>query len=88
MYYEEQVIDGQLCYRTTPDGPWAVVPYKELVGRVVRAERKVNTFDQVREALQTLYDEQNDAPLENRRVQWGYAMTLARDALAAMEEQP
>lgn len=46
------------------------------------------TFDQAREALQALYDEQNDAPLENRRVQWGYAMTLAREALAAMEAQP
>lgn len=48
----------------------------------------VNTFDQAREALQALYDEQNDAPLENRRVQWKHAMGLAHQALAAMEAQP
>ncbi len=45
MYYEEQVIDGQLCYRTTPDGPWAVVEYKELVDRVVFAEKKVRQLE-------------------------------------------
>lgn len=45
MYYEERVIDGQLCYRTTPDGPWAVVEYKELVERVVYAEKKVRQLE-------------------------------------------
>lgn len=52
MYYEEQVIDGQLCYRNAPDAPWAVLEYHYVVTRLLRAEKKVNTFDQAREALQ------------------------------------
>lgn len=36
----------------------------------------------MREALQALVDEQNDAPLERRRPQWEAAMKLAREALA------
>lgn len=48
-----------------------------------KAERDLAVQDaaRLREALQVLYDEQNDAPLENRRQQWQAAMTLASDAL-------
>lgn len=56
MYYEEQVIDGQLCYRNAPDAPWAVLEYHYVVTRLLRAEKKVNTFDQAREALKLALD--------------------------------
>lgn len=49
-----------------------------LTNRLTQAEQQVA---RMREALQVLYDEQNDAPLENRRQQWQAAMTLASGAL-------
>lgn len=39
-------------------------------------------------ALQSLYDEQNDAPLETRRAQWERAMRSARNALRMYDEGP
>lgn len=84
MYYEEQVIDGQLCYRTTPDGPWAVVEYKDLVQRAIRAKRQFAAFDQAREALaycQAYFDRRLD-PAHN------HPSVIIAQALAAMEETP
>ena len=57
----------------------------ERLARVqLGAEReKVRTL---REALQNLLEEQNDAPLETRRDQWQMTIHEARAALAATEE--
>lgn len=85
MYYEEKVIDGQLCYRTTPDGPWAVVQYQELIRRLLAAEKRYRTFDQAREAIQGLLDI-GKRDLTNPKYD-GYFESL-RNALAAMGGQP
>lgn len=37
--------------------------------------------ERLRDALQDLYDEQNDAPLERRRAEWENAMEKAKNAL-------
>lgn len=38
MYYEEKVIDGRLCYRTTPDGAWVGLTQLELTQRLTRLQ--------------------------------------------------
>lgn len=41
MYHEEEIIDGVLCYRGTPDGEW--VPYTlEAMTIALTAERTQN----------------------------------------------
>jgi hypothetical protein len=37
MYYEEKVIDGVLCYRTTPDGEWYQLSAQALTERLMNA---------------------------------------------------
>ncbi len=41
MYYEEEIIDGILCHRGTPDGEW--VPFTlEALTTALTAERRQN----------------------------------------------
>ena len=54
----------------------------EMKAELVTEREKVRVL---RSALETLCDEQNDAPLETRRDQWQLAMDEARAALAATE---
>lgn len=44
--------------------------------------------DALRKALEALYTEQNDAPLERRRKEWAAAVGLASQALYGTQEQP
>ena len=52
---------------------------RETVGDTEFALRQ--QVARLREALQGLYDEQKDAPLETRKKQWQAAMNLASEAL-------
>lgn len=51
MFYEEQVINGRLCYRTTPRGPWHHMDVETLTTRLVKAQA-----DLVRAAAQRRVD--------------------------------
>jgi len=55
----------------------------------LRAERDTarQEIARLRMALETLLDEQNDAPLERRRVQWQAAVDAGRAALSTPEHQ-
>lgn len=33
MFYEERLIEGRMCFRTTPDGEWREYGYGELSRR-------------------------------------------------------
>jgi len=52
----------------------------------LNAERK--KVQMLRNALQSLHDEQNGAPLRRRRDHWQMAMNNASSALAATEDTP
>jgi hypothetical protein len=41
MYYEEKVEDDTLYYRNTPNGEWTIVPYEEVLKRMMNAEAEV-----------------------------------------------
>ncbi len=41
MYYEEQIINGKLYYRTTPTGKWILIGYAKLLDRLIEAENKL-----------------------------------------------
>lgn len=36
MYYDEQVINGVLCHRGTPDGQWIAFTSKELTAKIIK----------------------------------------------------
>lgn len=41
MYYEEKLIDGYMCYRTTPNGTWHPFTLRELSLRYVQVKAKL-----------------------------------------------
>lgn len=43
MYYEEKIIDGKLYRRDTPDGPWELISYEVLLGRLIEAEARLGS---------------------------------------------
>lgn len=59
--------------------------YKVAGERLRRIEKLEALNQELLEALQNLYDEQNDAPLERHRVWWEAAMEKARAAIARAE---
>lgn len=40
MYYEDQVIDGVLCYRCTPHGEWVQMSAEQLTGMLLDLRRR------------------------------------------------
>lgn len=49
MYYEEQVINGVLCWRGSPDGGWEPKTLQQLTEMVLEARRTRQTVEQVYE---------------------------------------
>ena len=43
MYYEEQVRDGVLCYRSTPDGEWVPMSAERLTGMLLELRQRQTT---------------------------------------------
>ena len=41
MYYEEQIINGVLCWRNDPDGPWTTFSHVALSERVLRNTQQI-----------------------------------------------
>ena len=52
MYYEEQWVDGALCWRTSPDGAWTRYTANELAHRYESAEKRASDAQATVEALQ------------------------------------
>jgi hypothetical protein len=46
MFYEEQIIDGILCYRTTPKGEFVPMSAVQLTTRVLELRRQLETWEQ------------------------------------------
>jgi len=45
MYYREEVIEGLLCYKSSPDGEWKQVSEAELQSRLNSAKLQVATLE-------------------------------------------
>jgi len=45
MYYDEQVINGVLCHRGTPDGQWIAFTSKELTAKIVELKAEVSSLE-------------------------------------------
>ena len=56
MYYEEQWIEGALCWRTSPDGAWTRYTANELAHRYESAEKRASDAQATVEALQRVRD--------------------------------
>ncbi|WP_456415665.1 hypothetical protein [Thiolapillus sp.] len=41
MYYEEQIIDGRLMFRQSPDGKWQICPIDKLHRRIVEMDAEI-----------------------------------------------
>lgn len=44
MYYQEKVINGIICSKTTPNGEWKELSKEQLTQRILRLE---NTLDSI-----------------------------------------
>lgn len=42
MYYAEEIINGVLCYKTTPDGDWTPLSLTVLTERLTDAKKLIN----------------------------------------------
>ena len=42
MYYEEKLIDGYMCYRTTPNGTWHPFALRELSLKYVQIKAELS----------------------------------------------
>lgn len=40
MYYEEMIIDGVLCWRSTPDGEWSKKTPQQLTAMLTQARQQ------------------------------------------------
>lgn len=44
MYYEEKIIDGVLCFRTTPKGEFKPMSSNKLTDRLIQANNNLRNF--------------------------------------------
>ena len=72
MYYEEQWIEGALCWRTSPDGAWTRYTANELAHRYESAEKRASDAQATVEALQAVIRQMGEQ-----------AAVLTKDGMAA-----
>ena len=48
MYYAEQIVDGILCHRSTPDGRWIQFTQKELTEKVLSYQQALYDAKQLK----------------------------------------
>jgi hypothetical protein len=46
MYYKEDVINGVLCCKTTPNGEWRELSKETLTNRIKSLEEKINNVNE------------------------------------------
>ena len=75
MFYEEKVIDGQLMFRTDPDGPWRQVPLLKLTKRFIDSqalsktqEREIDQLKMTVEAVRKLVYAHLPKDIENGEI--------------------
>jgi len=57
MYYKEEIIDGILYFKTTPNGEWRPLDVITLTGRLKKAEERVYLLETELETLEPInYD--------------------------------
>lgn len=42
MYHKEQIINGILCYKTSPEGKWIEMSTKELTDRITAQKKEIS----------------------------------------------
>ena len=42
MYYKEEVVDGVLCWKNSPDGEWKQFSSKELTKQLIDLKRSLS----------------------------------------------
>jgi hypothetical protein len=42
MFYQEQIQDGVLCWRNSPDGAWQPFTVEELTKRIRKMEKRLH----------------------------------------------
>lgn len=52
MFYEEQIVNGVLCSRTSPGGEWKPFTPEELTKRLIAARKLRDSIDGCEELLQ------------------------------------
>lgn len=57
MYYKEEIINGILCFKLTPNGEWKEVSKRVLCERVKEAEKKVFELTQLVNKMKKITDE-------------------------------
>jgi hypothetical protein len=45
MYYKEDIINGVLCFKTTPNGEWREFSKENLTKRIKELEEKINNVN-------------------------------------------
>lgn len=43
MYYIEQIVDGVLCYRLIPDGPWHEMTKEQLTNKIMKLQQELDS---------------------------------------------
>ena len=65
MFYEEEVIDGILCFRTMPNGRWKQFTLVDLTGEYLEMkgqhERERKTNNELRKTIKLILDLLNEA---------------------------
>jgi len=56
MYHEEKIIDGILCWRSTPQGDWIAYTAEQLTEKLTQAKRDFTQEHTKRVDLQNRYD--------------------------------
>lgn len=59
MYYDEEVINGILCHRGTPNGEWIPFTPEQLTQKYIQAKERV--FELVRQDEERILAQLNEA---------------------------
>lgn len=60
MYYDEQVVNGVLCYRLSPKGDWYPLSVQELTKRVIELTMTLKDHQRVQYPSNIKGDNTND----------------------------
>ena len=58
MYYEEKIVNGVLCFRTTPNTPFVEFSKEKLTSKIAELEQKLSLHKEANkiDPDKTLYD--------------------------------
>lgn len=44
MYYVEEIVNGELCFKTSPNGKWQPLTNEQLTNRLLEARNQIETL--------------------------------------------